>query len=91
MPDMTAVGIAIISSTVKNAGTGTGGLKDVVTVGVTVGGRTNYFTYTWSLGGVYSTRSVRATLVAGTLATETTFYIKPSDYSGSNLKYWVLA
>ena len=92
MPDMTAAGIAIISSTVKNAGTGTGGLKDVVTVGVTVGGRTNYFTYTWLLGGVYSTRSVRATLVAGTLATETTFYIKPSDYNAStNLKYWVLA
>lgn len=89
MPDMTAAGIAIISSTVTDLAS----LRAVTTSGVTVGGRTNFFTYTWLLGGVYSTRSVRGTLVAGTLANETTFYIKPSDYSTvtPNLKYWVLA
>ena len=85
---MTAAGIAIISSTVTSLAS----LRAVVTSGVTVGGRTNFFTYTWLLGGVYSTRSVRGTLVAGTLANETTFSIKPTDYNAStNAKYWVLA
>jgi hypothetical protein len=42
------------------------------------------------MGGVLSTRAVRGTLVAGTLSSETVFYIKPNDYSGANLKYWVL-
>lgn len=89
MPDMTAAGIAIISSTVTNLAS----LRDVTTSGVTVGGRTNFFTYQWLQGGILFTRSVRGTLVTGTLANETTFYIKPSDYSTvtPNLKYWVLA
>lgn len=88
MPDLTTAGIAIISSTVTNTTT----LKAVTTAGVTVGGRTNAFRYTWTQGGVIFTRTVRATLVAGTLASETTFYIKPTDYNAStNAKYWVLA
>ena len=86
MPSMTTQGVAIISSTVTNLTT----LRAVTTSGVEVGGRTNFFAYTWIMGGVLFTRSVRGTLVAGTLASETTFYIKPNDYSGANLKYWVL-
>lgn len=88
MPDLTTAGVAIIALTVTNVTT----LRAVATSGVTVGGRTNAFRYTWTQGGVIFVRTVRATLAAGTLANETTFYIKPTDYNAStNAKYWVLA
>lgn len=69
----------------------TTGLKAVATASAAVGSRTNAFFYSWTQSGVLFTRFVRPTLVAGTLAGDTTFYIKPTDYAATtNEKYWVL-
>ncbi len=87
LPIMTSV--VMIATNV----TGIASLKAVVTAGApgVIGGRTNGFQYTWTQGGVLFTRFVRPTLVAGTLTSDTTFWIKPTDYNGStNQKYWVL-
>ena len=66
-------------------------LKAVVTVGAAAGSRTNAFRYVWNQGGVLVTRYVRPTLVSGALSADTTFWIKPTDYSGGTPLYWVLA
>ena len=88
LPVLTSV--TMISTTVTSIST----LKAVVTAGApgVIGGRTNAFRYAWEQGGVIFVRYVRATLTAGTLAADTTFWIKPTDYDGStNAKYWILA
>lgn len=85
MPTLTSV--AILSTSITNTTT----LKAVATVSAAAGSRTNGFTLIWTQGGVLFTRFVRPTLVAGTLASDTTFSIKPTDYAAStNEKYWVL-
>lgn len=86
MPTLSSV--TMLSTSVTNTTT----LKAVATVGAAAGSRTNGFTLIWTQGGVLWTRFVRPTLVAGTLASDTTFSIKPTDYAGgSNEKYWVLS
>jgi hypothetical protein len=85
MPTLTSV--AIVSTSVTSTTT----LKAVATVGVAIGSRTNSFSYTWTQSGVTFIRTVIPVLTAGTLASDTTFLITPTDYNGStNAKYWTL-
>lgn len=88
LPVMSSVNVVAGATAVSSIAT----LKAVTTTSATVGGTTNQFRYAWTQGGAIFTRNVRGTLVAGTLAADTTFYIKPTDYNAStNAKYWVLA
>jgi len=79
--------IVMISTTVTSIAT----LKAVTTVGATVGGRTNAFTYTFTQGGTLFTRQMMGTLTSGALAADTLFLIKPTDYSGGTPLYWTLS
>jgi len=85
MPTLSSV--AIVSTSVTSTTT----LKAVGTVGVAIGARTNGFSYTWTQGGVTFIRTVTPVLTSGTLTSDTTFLIKPTDYNAStNAKYWTL-
>jgi len=85
MPTLSSV--TIVSTSVTNTTT----LKAVITAGVAIGARTNSFTYTWTQSGVTFIRTVIPVLTAGTLTSDTTFLIKPTDYNAStNAKYWTL-
>jgi hypothetical protein len=85
MPTLSSV--TIVSTSVTNTTT----LKAVGTVGVAIGARTNGFSYTWTQSGVTFIRTVTPVLTAGTLTSDTTFLIKPTDYNAStNAKYWTL-
>jgi len=85
MPTLTSV--VIVSTSVTSTTT----LKAVGTVGVAIGARTNGFSYTWTQGGVTFIRTVTPVLTSGTLTSDTTFLIKPTDYNAStNAKYWTL-
>lgn len=85
MPTISSV--AIISSSVTNTTT----LKAVSTTSASTGSRTNGFSYTWTQGGITFIRVVTPVLTAGTLTSDTTFLIKPTDYNAStNAKYWTL-
>ena len=85
MPTLSSV--TIVSTSVTNTTT----LKAVGTAGVAIGARTNGFSYTWTQSGVTFIRTVTPVLTAGTLTSDTTFLIKPTDYNASsNAKYWTL-
>lgn len=66
-------------------------LAAVVTVGVAVGTRTNYFYFSWTPGGgIMINQLVRGVLRAGTDA-NSTFIQRPDDHNAStNAKVWAL-
>jgi hypothetical protein len=83
MPTLSSV--AIISTSVTSTTT----LKTVSTSGAAIGSRTNSFSYTWTQSGVSFIRTVYPILTSGSLANDTIFLIKPSDYNGT--RYWTLS